>query len=67
MEVDSRSMLTQRIVISQIVGRCQRPFTIAADKAEIAGMVVEIVGAHVENHASELLLHSINGLRLSGT
>ena len=63
MEVDGRRMLTQRIVVSQIVSRCQRPFSIATDKAEIAGMVVEIVGAHVESHASELLLYGFYGLR----
>ena len=37
----------------QLVGRCEMPMAFAADEAEVLGVVVFVVGEHVEGHQSK--------------
>ena len=42
--VDGCGMLSQRVVVGQVVGWSQRPLAVVADEAEIAGMIVVVAG-----------------------
>lgn len=61
-EVDGGGVLAEGLVISEVVGGCQLPAAITAEEAEVAGMVVEVAGIVVEDHAAELLLDGLGRL-----
>lgn len=61
-EVDGGGVLAEGLVISEVVGGGQLPAAVAAEEAEVAGMVVEVAGIVVEDHAAELLLDGFGRL-----
>ena len=58
-EVDGGGMLAESLVVGEVVGGGHLPAALAAEEAEIAGMVVEVAGIVVEDHAAELLLDGL--------